>query len=195
MTELGKFIFWCAFIVCGIFWAYFTSSYDFKNGKWIIGTLWAIVGFFTSFCINILLLVLLNILSMGEFEPDKTTSKEMPIYSMGLNNKMEINGSFVLGCGTVNGESYTTYRYFTCENERYHLNEVNANNFDIVCTDSVAPKVVIDATMEVSKIKYLKWFWDVNKISNMEQEIDPQDYKGTIYIPKNSIIQSYKIQL
>ena len=46
MTELGKFIFWCAFIACGIFWAYFTSSYDFKNGRWIIGTLWAIVGFF-----------------------------------------------------------------------------------------------------------------------------------------------------
>lgn len=138
-----------------------------------------------------LLFVILASMSTGRFEPDETTKKEIYIYSIGLNSKNDVHGSFCLGTGTINGTSVPTYRFYVMNNGKYHLEEINANNFDIVCTNNTKPKIVIDATKEVAKPIWLKFIFN----EDIHVTIDEKDWTGTIYIPENSIVQSFSIQL
>ena len=126
-----------------------------------------------------------------DFVPDPLSSKTEEIYSLGTNIGGEVHGHFVLGCGTVSGEVYPTYRFYTVtQDNKYHLNEVVAENFDIVCTDTVEPCIVYDVTKMVMQ-PVRKIFFD----ECIYSDIEDNNLTGTIYIPKNSIIQSYKIQL
>ena len=91
----------------------------------------------------------------------------------------------------MSGATYPTYRFYTLtKDNKYHLNEVIAENFDIVCTDTVEPCIVYDETRMVMQPK-MKILVDECIYSDIEDD----NLTGTIYIPKNSIVQSYKIQL
>ena len=146
--------------------------------------------FYTA--ISVLLTICLILpFSYYDYVPDPLSSKKVEIYSLGLNNGGEVNGHFVLGCGTVSGEIYPIYRFYTLtQDNRYHLNEVIAKNFDVVCTDTVEPCIVYNATKKVMN-PTRKIFFD----KDIYLDIEDNNLTGTIYIPKNSIVQSYKIQL
>ena len=138
-----------------------------------------------------LIMIFVFPISYSDEIPDPLSSKKVEIYSLGLNTSGEVQGHFVLGCGTVSGEIYPTYRFYTIsQDNKYHLNEVIAKNFDIVCTDTVEPCIVYDATKMVM-YPVRKFFFN----ECIYFDIEDDNLTGTIYIPKNSIVQSYKIQL
>ena len=187
MTIFGSVL--CTILFIAILICYFAQgSCDF--------TWWLHVLVFPLYAIGSMLMVLI-ILSIAMFigysseQPDLTSSTKTEIYSIGVNTGGEVHGHFVLGCGSVNGETYPTYRFYTMSDNRYHLNEVNANNLDIVCTDTIEPCIVYDATRMAMYPIRMKWFWK----DTIYIPIENKNMTGTIYIPKNSIVQSYKIQL
>ena len=193
MTTLGNIIFIITLLVLS-FLLNLGFLDDIKNERWIRGIFGTLGGCIAAFLFDMVIFLCLAIISYGAIEDNSESATRTPIYSIGVSTGNEINGQFVLGCGGINGYSYPTYRFFTFENNKYRLCEVNANNFDVVCTDDVEPQIVIDATKTVEKIVRLKSIFDENKLI-IERDKNKEDYTGTIYIPKNSIIQTYKIQL
>lgn len=191
MTHFGGFLFVFLFILFIIIIGYFVQrdSYDFC---WWAHLLMSPIYAAGSFVISFIILLVMFGIAFTDKEPDLTTSEKTEIYSIGLNTVGQVHGSFVLGCGTINGETYPTYRFYTVtEDGKYHLNEVNANNFDIVCTDTVAPCIVYNAIKYVKHPQRLKFIFNEDVYSDIEKV----DLGGTIYIPENSVVQSYKIQL
>ena len=143
------------------------------------------------------LIVLLSLKCVSDWEDDPSTRIETEIYSMGVNTKGFVYGDFILGSGTINGTSYPSYRYYVKDetDNSYTLNEVYAKNFKIICTDTVKPKIVINATREHKLVKPgYKWLFDENSFWHNREKCELR-YSGKIYIPKNSIIQSFRIEL
>lgn len=111
----------------------------------------------------------------------------MAIYPIDMNQTC---GTFHLGIGVKKIDKYksiSTYNFYIKCNGKYDLYEVNSKNFKIVCTNKVKPKIVIDATYEIAKIKRLKFIFN----EDLHSPIDEKNLSGIIYIPENSIIQSY----
>lgn len=148
-----------------------------------------------SLLINVVVFLFMVCIAYGvdESTPLPETKKEIPIYSIGVNTQYSVFGGFTLGCGTIEGTSIPSYRFYEMtEDGKYHLEEIPAENFDIVCTDFVTPKIVIDATYEGMKRKRLGWMFEKDML---KIEIEKKNLHGTIYIPEGSVIQSYEIKL
>lgn len=143
-----------------------------------------------SLIVDGLIFLILFAISYSEPKVSADSRKEIPIYSLGGNTSFSVHGTFVLGTGVIDGTTTPSYRYYEFVNGKYHLDEIPAGNFDIVCTNSVEPKIVIDATMEKTDPK-LTWIFK----ESFSTEIDKDKLTGTIYIPEGSIIQSYEIKL
>ena len=191
MTTLGFVFFWIVFALFVILSVLVhLDDLDLGKGFLVFMTILRSIGIFV---VQVLAFLVLYVVSLSDREPDQTTKQEIEIYSMGINSGERVNGSFVLGCGSVDGKTFPTYRYFTVEDNRYKLREVNANNFDIVCTDSISPRVIIDATKTKEKVIRLKWLFNQDK--ELIRDMNPDRYTGTIYIPVGSVIQSYNVQL
>ena len=142
--------------------------------------------------IELALIVMMVLIAYPTKEPDVTSQKDIPIYTIGINDKYNIDGSFVLGCGTVDGESNPVYRFYEInEDSIYVLNEVNAKNFSIVLTDDVVPHIHVNATKCKMVPNRCKWMFVETVHSNIRQE----KWEGIIYLPSNSIVQSYQIKL
>lgn len=188
MTHFGGFLFAFLFILFILLIGYLVQK-DNDFCWWahlLMSPLYA-VG---SFIITVAILLIMFGIAFSDKEFDPSSTEKTEIYSIGINTAGEVHGHFVLGCGSVNGETYPTYRFYTMSDNRYHLNEVNANNFDIVCTDTVAPCIVY-TTQYVEHPKRLKFIFN----EDIHSDIEKADLSGTIYIPENSVVQSYKIQL
>ena len=190
MTIFGSVLCTILFIAFIVLIGYFAQdSCDF--------TWWLHVLLSPLYAIGSMLMVLIIIaliampIGYSSEQPDLTSSTKTEIYSIGVNTGGEVHGHFVLGCGSVNGETYPTYRFYTMSDGRYHLNEVSTNSFDIVCTDTIEPCIVYDATRLIMYPIRMKWFWK----DTVYIPIENKNMTGTIYMPKNSIVQSYKIQL
>lgn len=190
MTIFGSVLCTILFIAFIVLIGYFVQgSCDFT---WWLHVLLSPLYAIGSMLMVLIILVLIAIpIGYSSEQPDLTSSAKTEIYSIGVNTRGEVHGHFVLGCGSVNGETYPTYRFYTMSDNRYHLNEVIANNFDIVCTDTIEPCIVYDATRMAMYPIRMKWFWK----DTVYIPIENKNMTGTIYIPKNSIVQSYKIQL
>ena len=191
MTIFGSVFCTILFIAFIVLIGYFVQEISLDEFTWwghlLASPLYAI----GSMLIMLTILSIAMLIGYSSEQSDLTSSTKTEIYSIGVNTGGEVHGHFVLGCGSVNGETYPTYRFYTMSDNRYHLNEVSANNFDIVCTDTIEPCIVYDATRLMMYPIRMKWFWkDTVYIS-----IENKNMTGTIYIPKNSIVQSYKIQL
>lgn len=187
MTTLGAVIFSILNVLFICLVAFIVENTSDGLPVWlhvILSPFYIVIAVLVSLC-------LILPFSYDDSVSDPLSSEKVEIYSIGLNTSGEVHGNFVLGCGTVSGETYPTYRFYTItEDNKYHLNEVIAENFDIVCTDTVEPCIVYDATKTVMS--------PIRKIFFNECiyfDIEDNDLTGTIYIPKNSIVQSYKIQL
>ena len=113
------------------------------------------------------------------------------VYSIALRDNNEQQGVFVLGIGEINGETKPVYRFYVkTEQGAYRFMTVDAEKYDIVCTDTVAPHIEW-YEKETQQPTCLRW------IFNEPQDfyISKKDKTGLIYIPENSIVQSYKIEL
>ena len=159
--------------------------FEYTKGDIIYGI---IIGFIVS--LIIMCLVLGACYTIG-YKHDKYIDHTVPIYSIGLSTDGGMTGSFVLGTGSVKGELYPSYRYFVKDNGTFELREVRADNYKIVCTDSVNPNIKYHHTGVLVPRTRMRWLWK----SEMRITIEPEYRKGTIYLPKNSIIQSYTIKL
>ena len=191
MTTLGTVISITLFVLFICLCVFIMEKATDGISWWVhlcLSPFYAIISGVLSIC---LILLILFPISYSDEAPDPLSSKNVEIYSLGINAGGEVHGHFVLGSGTVSGEMYPTYRFYTLtKDNRYHLNEVIAKNFDIVCTDTIKPCIVYDATrMAVCPIR--KFFFN----ECIYIDIEDSNLTGTIYIPKNSIVQSYKIQL
>ena len=187
MTVFGTILFFA--ILIGLFILIYCLTfgpYDELSFKILISPL---ILLFSLFADGLVFLILLAI-SYSEPKALAESRKEIPIYSLGGNTSFSVHGTFVLGTGVIDGTTTPSYRYYEFVNGKYHLDEIPAGNFDIVCTNSVEPKIVIDATMEKADPK-LTWIFK----KSVSTEIDKEKLTGTIYIPEGSIIQSYEIKL
>ena len=191
MTIFGSVLCTILFIAFIVLIGYFVQEISLDEFTWwghlLASPLYAI----GSMLIMLTILSIAMLIGYSSEQPDLTSSTKTEIYSIGVNTGGEVHGHFVLGCGSVNGETYPTYRFYTMSDNRYHLNEVIANNFDIVCTDTIEPCIVYDATRLMMYPIRMKWFWK----DTVYIPIENKNMTGTIYIPKNSIVQSYRIQL
>ena len=145
-------------------------------------------GFITYF---IGVFVWIACLGLALSKPDPTSRQEITIYSIGTDTRFEVNGKFFLGCGTLHGESEPSYRFYAKQNGGLVLREVPAKNFVVILTDDVKPKVVINATRRVTYPNFLNFLWSEPEY----WPIELKDQSGKIYIPKNSIVQSYNMNL
>lgn len=120
------------------------------------------------------------------------TYNQSNIYSVARNNKLDISGSFVLGCGSIHGTTHPSYLFFVERGEsKYLLREVNASNYEIVLTDTVSPYVyeTYEVTTEPSG-KFLKKIFKPRT-----RRVCDKCQRGTLYLPTNSIVQKYDISL
>ena len=188
MTIFGNILFWVILVaLCiGFIWI----MHNVTDCKWWEHILWSPVNVIISGLITLIIFALIFVCTYTISYEDTMSKHEVEIYSIGINTKYDVNGSFMLGCGTINGTSVPTYRFYTLTQDRYKLVEVNANNFDIICTDTVIPKIVIDATELIQEPNHRLIFNDT-----MHETLEREKWHGTIYIPKNSIVQSFNIQL
>lgn len=187
MTVFGTILFFA--ILIGLFILIYCLAfgpYDELSFKIFISPFMLLFSLIADGLIFLILLVI----SYSEPKVLVDSRKEIPIYSLGGNTSFSVHGTFILGTGVIDGTTTPSYRYYEFVNGKYHLDEIPAGNFDIVCTDSVEPKIVIDATMEKADPKLTLIFKE-----SFSTEIDKDKLTGTIYIPEGSIIQSYEIKL
>lgn len=195
MTTLGNVFMWFLVVVFTAFWFEVVTEWenDWKN-LWglylLISPLTALMGVLSTAVVGLIIMAS----SFTDKVPGQSTGYEVPIYSAGVNTQLNIDGAFFLGCGTIHGTSTPSYRYFVADGDKYKLKEVSANNFDVVCTDTCSPKIVVDASKKRGEIKRFKWMWRKD-CDLLESNIPLEDRTGIIYIPKNSIVQSFRIEL
>lgn len=188
MTIFGEILFWAIFAALCI--SFIWIMHNATDCRWWVHIWWSPVNVIISGLITIIILVIIFSCTYTISYENPMSKHEVEIYSIGIGAKYDVNGTFMLGTGTINGSSVPTYRFYTLTEDRYKLVEVNANNFDIVCTDTVIPKIVIDATELIEEPNHRLVFNDT-----IHKSLEKEKWHGTIYIPKNSIVQSYNIQL
>ena len=112
------------------------------------------------------------------------------IYSIKQSTRSDVHSDFCLGTGSLQGATAPSYRYYAKNNGKYKLCEVCALNYDIVMTDSIQPQIVVDGIKRYIEPKRLNWMFGRHAITI---NVPKNEQTGTIYIPKNSIIESYDI--
>lgn len=192
MTTSGIIFFSILFVLLLILSWLVCHDFSIDKNRWLIYILLTPFYALIAACMELIVVIIMLLCVYCEKVPDPSYQKDIPIYSIGINNSFNIEGNFVLGFGTAEGESYPVYRFYGInDNSEYHLNEVNAKNFNIVLTDTEEPHVHINTTKYLSTPKHCKWAFD----APISLEIKQRDWHGTIYLPSNSIIKSYEIKL
>lgn len=194
MTIFGI-IFFGILLLAAVVWPF---VYEFSNkcSWWDFSNYCKAVGnAFIKLGVSIVMLLFIFAFSLtitysGDGKLDETSIKTAPIHSIGVTNSSSIGGNFFLGIGSINGVSYPVYQFYTLsENNHYKLHQVNANKYDIVCTDSIAPSIQYCDSAIVSPPIRLLFKTEIKNHRKMEES------KGTIYIPSNSIVADFKIDL
>lgn len=189
MTTLGLWVLWCILpIICTCILIKIEER-DCVFINWKFNLFMFPLYYLAGISITLLFTVLAFGLAFGGSNGElmQSSSKEMQIYSlvecMTTNVEINKNGPFQLGQGNGN----TTYAFLITENDHYTFQEVKSENFKIIYTDSIKPSVYINPTKGVVKPRLFKWMF-----TPQEYEIEKENWSGTIYIPKGSIIRPYK---
>lgn len=194
MTIFGI-IFFGIFLIAAIVWP-FIDEFSDKCSWWDLSDYCKAIGSAVfKMGVSIVMLLLIFVLSLAltyssDGKLDETSVKTVPIHSIGVTNGSVFGGNFFLGIGSVDGESYPVYQFYTLsEDNRYKIHQVNANNYDIVCTDSITPSIQYCDSAIITPPIGLIFNTDIKNHRKMK------DSKGTIYIPNNSIVADFKIDL
>ncbi len=189
MTTLGLWVLWCILPIICICILIKIEEKDCIFLNWKFNLFMLPLYYLASLSIALLLTVLAFGLAFGGSNGEliQSSSKEMQIYSlaecMTTNVEINKNGPFQLGQGNGN----TIYAFLISEENHYTFQEVKSENFKIIYTDSIKPSVYINPTKGVVKPRLFKWMF-----TPQEYEIEKENWSGTIYIPKGSIIRPYK---
>ena len=194
MTIFGI-IFFGILLLVAIVWP-FIDEFSDKCSRWDFSDYCKAIGSsFVKMAMSIIILLIIFVFFLaltysGDGKLDETSIKTVPIHSIGVTNGSSFGGNFFLGIGSIDGESYPVYQFYTLsEDNRYKLHQVNANNYDIVCTDSIEPSIQYCDSAIVSPPIGLLFKTDIKNHRKMK------DSKGTIYIPSNSIVADFTIDL
>lgn len=186
MTIFGNVLFFALLTGFFLFLFHNTLRYEVWWGKVLMSPFLIIASLFCDG----LIFLMLHAISYSDPKVLPDSRKEIPIYSIGGGTSFSVSGRFVLGAGAIDGTTKPSYRYYEFINGKYHLNEIPAENFGIICTNLTEPKIVINATKEGMEPK-LTWIFKETYTRNIEND----KLTGTIYIPEGSVIQSYEIKL
>lgn len=119
--------------------------------------------------------------------------KELPIQSLLNKGGFSVNGSFVLGSGSVVGKSNDYYVSYAKFPQGLLRVKVDASNTYVVETDSISPKIEKYWIRKVWMGYENKWFWD-SKEEVGEWEVNKYGEK-TVFVPKNTVYKDiYKIE-
>lgn len=150
MNKIGYILVMGIFLISFIRWICKT---DFSKISWkcIPEMLSSFLNNFLFSCLlSFLVIVIIFFFTFRRGNSQIVSEKNLPIYSISLNDGYNVNGEFILGSGSISGESSPTYRfYIENENGEYSLMEVDARKFNIVMVDTVAPFVHIDGTKKL----------------------------------------------
>ena len=177
MTLFGFILFWVLFIALSVVACYLLSKkLNSLTSKLLLYPL-AVIG---AFLVDFLFYVLLMAVSYTNMKPLPETQKEVQIYSI----SHESDSLFTIGRGDFDGLAIPSYQYYELVNGEYRLSEVPSDNFNIVYTDSIAPKIVIDATKEGGYPSF-DWFFNMR----WESDLYAKEFTGTMYLPVGALVQ------
>lgn len=157
-------------------------------------------------CILLGLLVFTNIsrivlMDTKQEEKVNIIENEKEIVSLNLNQGISgaMNGSFILGIGSINGNVDTeTYFYFyTKEDNKYKLEKINTEIALIEETDEVNPKIVYREYNNVVVVTQIPTKLGEKLGLNIEEfeYTNTKNNETILYIPSGSIVENYNPNL
>ena len=128
----------------------------------------SILGFLLSF---IIIAFIIN--KIAAFQGDNATMSTQPLEAIGIDE--DLQGSFVLGCGSINSEDKFIY-IVKVDNLGYKIQEVDIDNCYIIEEGIEQPY------LEISNIKWRDWVVTSND-------------RYIFHIPPNSIKENYEVNI
>lgn len=169
LLILGFFVSW--FLIAKFFYDEYSYLFEAIFLGFLIGFLFLLLSFGIIYTSVVALL------------PNVTNTYSIPIVS--LKDKSGIEGSFVLGSGTIKDKDYYIY-YSKTQDGGYKRNKVLAENVTIYQTNNEAPNLRLTETTPL-KNETTK-FW----IGETEIFKDQSDIK--FIVPENTIIEQFKLE-
>lgn len=164
----------------------FFKEYLYENTfleKFVAGLFATIVGFFT---LVITMLIAIVIISTISATLPNIEYKEY-VNIVFLNNQQNIEGSFLLGSGTIKEVEYYFY-FIKREDSGYKRDKIEVSKVIIYETDEESPKMSW-TKVEPIQNEYTK-FWLAPDISDFVY--DYKDYR--LIVPKNTIIREFQLK-
>ncbi len=152
----------------------------------------ALSALITAPIITLFIIGIINICVNGSDKYDEYHYKDQPIASLINKGQGSVNGSFFLGCGSVNGSSKDYYvAYAPMEKGDLRI-RVDAYETYVDETDSIQP-IIKDYWIKKSYTGYeSKWLFN-SKAKSGEWKINHRTRK-TVIVPTNTIYKEFSIK-
>jgi len=181
MVTLIIFIF--AFLLTG-FVLYKMDSLDLES----------VLGSLVSYALVYGLLMLIGRMELADNNKfDSFEYKDQPIESLGTHDGMKINGSFILGCGSVSGTSGEYYVSYARFSQGLLRIKTDAYECYVLETDSVPPVIKNYWVRKIKEPYNSKWFWNrkrfVGDWRKYEKYFVTEEFirDKIVIVPKNTV--------
>jgi len=190
MVTLIIFIF--AFLLTG-FVLYKMDSLDLES----------VLGSLVSYALVYGLLMLIGRMELADNNKfDSFEYKDQPIESLGTHDGMKINGSFILGCGSVSGTSGEYYVSYARFSQGLLRIKTDAYECYVLETDSVPPVIKNYWVRKIKEPYNSKWFWNrkrfVGDWRKYEKYFVTEEFirDKIVIVPKNTVkvYQQFQIE-
>jgi hypothetical protein len=120
---------------------------------------------------------------------------DLPIESLTNKDNWELNGSFVLGSGSINGGSYTSYITYGKFKSGLKRLKLNTDHYYLKESDSKKPCIERYWKFQIYHPYKSIWFWN-RKYSKDEymREVDSYFDHRTIIVPTNTVYKNFNIK-
>jgi len=124
-----------------------------------------------------------------------TYKNKTSIYSLedNLGVKGSINGSFVLGCGSINGQTDTNLCYFVMSGDKengYSVTKYDASEVKVFPEDNIEQPYYIEKYEQINETYYIWW-----NIIELHDNYPEKLIKKELHLQKNYIKQNYNIDM
>lgn len=118
--------------------------------------------------------------------------KDLQISSLVNKDQYGVKGVFILGTGSINGNSYSEYITYGKFQKGLKRLELSATNYYIKETDSKSPCIPKYFKISVLKPFESKWFWNrkYQRGSGFRENLDAE----VIIVPTNTIYKEFSIR-
>lgn len=124
----------------------------------------------------------------------KENVTEIASVTLNSDSSSSLNGSFVLGSGTIKGESEVEnyfYFYTKDENGRYKLDKINASTVLIDEDNEKGPNIVVYETYNEVITQPTKFGKLLGFKEETNEHLDDSETETVMYLPEESIIKDY----